>query len=128
MTVNKERVELLCQALESDQYVQCKDALRTNDGFPCLGSEITFTYCALGVAIEVAVRNGLFVDQSRLDAWYDIRSTLPSEVRGWYGFVDNNPEIIVDDDRSTVADANDVGFDFWTISQAIRATYLKDQG
>ena len=124
MTVNKDRVELLCQALESERYVQCRNRLRMD--VLSVGSKVKFTYCALGVAIDVAVKNGLQVTARNPEDWYHDHSSLPWEVRIWYGFENSNPDITLDDLDTAIASANDDGVDFWTISQAIRAGYLKD--
>ena len=124
MELNKDRVELLCQALESERYVQCRNRLRMD--VLSVGSKVKFTYCALGVAIDVAVKNGLQIGPFRLEDWYHDHSSLPWEVRIWYGFENSNPDIWVDEYETAIASANDDGNDFWTISQAIRARYLKD--
>jgi hypothetical protein len=123
MTVNKDRIELLCQALESERYVQCRHRLRTE--LVDTGKS-KWSYCALGVAIDVAVQNGLQIGPIRLENWYYDHGSLPWEVQMWYGFEDSNPDITLDDFDTAVASANDDGADFWTISQAIRARYLKD--
>ena len=122
MTVNKDRVELLCQALESERYVQCRNRLRQ----PLLSLDEKWSYCALGVAIDVAVQNGLQISPIGLEDLYYNHSSLPWEVRIWYGFENSNPDIWVDEYETAIASANDDGNDFWTISQAIRARYLKD--
>jgi len=122
MTVNKDRVELLCQALESGRYIQCRNRLRRTP----LGLVQRWSYCALGVAIDVAVQNGLQVTFNEIENWYYLCGDLPREVQEWYGFEDFNPDIVLDGDELPIATANDDGADFWTISQAIRARYLKD--
>ena len=66
MTVNKDRVELLCQALESGRYIQCRNRLRRTP----LGLVQRWSYCALGVAIDVAVKNGLQVTFNEIENWY----------------------------------------------------------
>ena len=50
MTVNKERVELWVQALESDGFKQCQNVMHVDD-----------KHCALGVAVVVALANGVQV-------------------------------------------------------------------
>ena len=120
--MNKDRVELLCQALESERYVQCRNRLRQ----PLLSLDEKWSYCALGVAIDVAVQNGLQISPIGLEDLYYNHSSLPWEVRIWYGFENSNPDIWVDEYETAIASANDDGNDFWTISQAIRARYLKD--
>jgi len=125
MTVNKDRVELLCQALESERYVQCRNKLRYERVVPG-HAEVRFSYCALGVAIDVAVKNGLQATFNEIENWYYQHGDLPAKVQEWYGFEDYNPDIMLDEYETAVASANDDGSDFWTISQAIRARYLKD--
>jgi len=125
MELNKDRVELLCQALESERYVQCRRKLRTE--LVDINGRSNWSYCALGVAIDVAVKNGLQMSPIRLEDWYRDHGSLPWQVQIWYGFEDNNPDILIDDFETAIASANDDSADFWTISQAIRARYLKDE-
>ena len=129
MTVNKERVELLAQALESDQFQQCMGALRRQQIL--LG---TWTHCALGVAIQTALNNGHQLDPVDLEMgeeWIWEAGTLPDSVMSWYGFDDNDPTVSIDEGDgpfdASVAAINDDGTDFWTIAQALRATYLKGE-
>jgi hypothetical protein len=94
--INKERVQLLVQALRSGDYTQTTGALcRVADNG-------TKSYCCLGVACEIAIANGLPLT---LSDNRDSRSPtiqfdgcggyLPDSVRYWYGFDANNPLISV---------------------------------
>jgi hypothetical protein len=84
MSVNKERVKLLCRTLESGEFSQTAGVLRRpGDG-----------HCCLGVATEVALRSGLQI--STEDVWdHGEGEVLHPEVLDWYGFDDEDPTIIV---------------------------------
>jgi hypothetical protein len=148
--VNKERILLWVEALESGQYQQERSALRQGDG-----------YCCLGVACEVAIANGLplevkpvvaplNVDASHAIWLYDGSQTyLPRAVGEWFGFGDggwfgegrlppvdlsesfvHNPHVGVDVLGNNVAagTANDsLGWDFATIAAALRKMYLEGE-
>lgn len=93
MSVNREHVQLLVDALRSGEYPQFRGALhKINDGF-----------CCLGVACEVAIKHGLVVTKGQLDGssdyiTYDNDSAcLPRSVVEWYGFEVANPWLITDD-------------------------------
>jgi hypothetical protein len=128
MTVNKERVELLCQALESGEYQQCQDQLRK----PALFTG-DWSYCALGVATRVALDNWQApqwwtkIERDGFDYELWAYADLSVEIMEWYGFRNSDPLINLNDKPVTIAGANDLGNDFWTIAQALRATYLKDE-
>lgn len=132
MTVNKERVELFARALESDKYHQCRGRLRSVNPFG--GMEFN---CALGVATHVALNNGLretlkkhHFTGEQLEDYLFSGGTLDDLVQKWYGFEDN--DVVIHNPRDgevdSVPEVNDEGFNFWTIAQAIRAQYLKDEG
>ena len=131
MTVNKERVELWVEALESDRYHKCVNSLRRpnrrgswKDDNPYL-----YLYCALGVGIEVAHVNGCE------NTGYDFeQSAFPGHVREWYGFNITDP-LVHDEccsEYSSVISMNDNHNDhehsFWDIAQALRTEFLKDKG
>ena len=110
MSVNRERVELLCQALESGEFRQAPGALRVQET-----RSSPMGYCCLGVATEVALRNGLQLRGTFAgsDVWnHDLGEVLHPEVRDWYGFQYDDPEIIVVDSDGvrnylTATEAND---------------------
>jgi hypothetical protein len=113
MAVNKERIELWAQALESGNYTKCVNTL----WIPALRM-----HCALGVGMEVAVQHGLDLDM--LD-WAG--SSFPMRVKEWYGL--SSPDPVLGDGMSSVVVMNDeTGSSFWDIAQAIRTEYLKDKG
>lgn len=135
MTVNKQRIELLCQALESGEYEQCIGHIRSLE---YTGTGVKWTYCAEGVAIDVALKNGLEEEEDLTSEMKKLTEfflfsfgTLPAETAAWYGFDSIEPIIEIDNGaghtETSIASANDKGTDFWTISQAIRAKYLKDE-
>jgi hypothetical protein len=94
--VNKERVQLLVEALRSGRYQQGRGQL-LNDGL----------YCCLGVACEVAAENGLplrrevnefdrdvtFGTDSDFAGMGEDYAQLPWSVQAWYGFEDQDPEL-----------------------------------
>ncbi len=126
MTVNKERIELWCRALESDKYQQCTGMLRLVRGH--LGQ---INYCAAGIGILVAeLEDGEIWRLNREHACGDESvwtqyTELPPHVAEWYGLM-SNPLLGED---SSVLNANDIDkLSFWDIAQLIRAEYLKDEG
>jgi hypothetical protein len=114
MTVNVERVWLWAEALESEKY-------RDKQGYGALWRiyppGIGYSYCCLGVAIEVAFANGVrytnedlddLEEMVRLDIGTDYSQVsdpweLPtrenatlggwSKVREWYGFDNSDPYV-----------------------------------
>lgn len=127
MGVNKERVELWAQALESEQYVQCYGHLRNGLNHRC----------AVGVAIEVALRNGhQFSGYGERDECGMVTAIwcgdfLPRSITSWYGFDLPDPLLNMEYQdkrplRTTMVNDN-LRLPFWDIAQAIRATYLKDE-
>jgi hypothetical protein len=137
MAVNRERVALLVEALESGEYEQDRYALNHKGRF-----------CCLGVACEVAVKNGLDIpvslDSPMRGVAYDGESSvLPQAVAAWYGFEpqpgspvgwESNPVInpmFRNSARSrvTAITANDTyGLGFPVIADGFRAEYLADAG
>lgn len=118
--VNKERVELWVQALESDGYNKCVGSLRVQS--PIHGKTM---HCVEGVAMAVAEAHGLRIHET---AWFG--ATMPPYVRNWYGIEFNAPIVIHDDEygKVTAIGANDsAGRSFWEIAQMIRAKYLKGE-
>lgn len=131
MGVNQERVALLVEALESGDYEQCEGQLRIDD-----------TFCCLGVACEVAIKNGLDItvtppgDLSSLFRYDGEASVLPDSVRAWYGFppelysADGTANPMIDTEgfgRVTAADANDkCHLPFTAIAAGFRKEYLTE--
>jgi hypothetical protein len=135
--VNKERMELWVQALESDEYQQCTGSLfvAKYKSWTTIKGEVCFAqqdhHCALGVAIAVALKNGMFNGHPNppddVLVYNAGGGELPSCVRIWYGLSTEDPPIRIDDNADKVSHFNDNGQSFWTIAQALRATYLKDE-
>ena len=140
MSVNRERVELLCQALESGEFRQAPGALRVQET-----RSSPMGYCCLGVATEVALRNGLQIQGTFAgsDVWnHDLGEVLHPEVRDWYGFEYEDPEIQVTrdpvDELSPTIPATEVNdgighdgdenpvhrYPFTEIAAGFRRTYL----
>jgi hypothetical protein len=81
---NRARIRAWVDALKSFKYSQGKSRLyhRPTAESPAL-------YCCLGVACDVAERNGLVLDQD----WRDLR-VLPNAVAEWFGLPDPNPYML----------------------------------
>lgn len=115
MTVNKERVQLLVDALRSGEFKQRYGGLK---GIAHSGG---VSHCCLGVATEVALRNGA---ESRGNAWDG--TALHWELTRWYGFESGNPIIRPAPCRDAVA-ANDIcKLDFNQIADAFEETFLRE--
>jgi hypothetical protein len=127
MTVNRERVQLLVDALRSGRFEQGRGALLRNG-----------KYCCLGVACVVAQEAGLKlrmheedgdVSFGNPDNWDSDQSSgeLPLMVTDWYGFDDNDPDLTNEHDkhhRRTAAAWNDDSYTFAWIADAFERTYL----
>lgn len=135
MSIDKERVQLLVDALESGGYEQTNAKL-----CKIIGGERTF--CCLGVACEVAIANGVNISvtdpgsTSHAIAYNGETAYLPEEVRDWYGFeyVDPQLDIVIDPDEdptehlSSATKANDKYHKtFGQIAAAFRRTYLQEE-
>lgn len=95
MGVNKERVELLAQALESGEFRQGTGALRK---LRAVGVH-EFSYCCLGVACEVFKKEtgeGKWAYESSFQVdGYKSSMELPLSVQEWYGFASSDPTLTV---------------------------------
>jgi hypothetical protein len=127
MTVDKERVQLLIDALRSGGFEQGKGRL-LRDG----------RFCCLGVACVVAQHSGLLL-RTEVDDDYDVHfgdpdnwgadanySMLPRSVQDWYGFEDQDPELEDDDGDLTPASTwnDEYDKDFAWIADAFERTFL----
>ena len=134
--LNKDRVELFLAALESGKYTQCTGRMRERL-VPIRTMIMAQRHCALGVATEVALNNGLrqeletefgTLTQGFMDALFDGGDLSPC-VAIWYGFSTEDPILAQHNGNwRSVAGLNDSGWTFWDIAQAGRARWLKDQG
>lgn len=117
MNINKERMELWAQALESDGYQKCKGSLRWTNFF---GRTM---HCAEGVAMAVAQAHGVQISPEEWD-----HSSMPPQVRAWYG-LPGSVLLKMDDGlpHSVIWANDDQDLSFWDIAQGIRAMYLKDE-
>lgn len=134
MTINKERVELFLAALESGKYEQCIGRLRRRYvSTQTMIMIVEQRHCALGVATEVALDNGLREEIEAKGFPHDdflfAGARLDGYVMEWYGFEHMDPLLTEPGDLVTsVSRLNDGGKDFWTIAQMGREQWLKDQG
>jgi hypothetical protein len=125
MSVNKERVRLWVEALESGNYEQTRAVLRATQYGPDGMDTGRFAYCCLGVAIEVAKANGCQVGADP----FDYGGVLNREVSDWYGFFLPDPPVGYEElpnDRLPVfaTRANDsLHWDFAKIAAGIREYY-----
>lgn len=134
MTVNKERVQLLVDALRSGEFFQLPGSLRGE----IKGRE---GHCCLGVATEIALRNGLELPQ--VDAVADEYGDLPEEamfpwdmseqvmcgpVYRWYGFPEGDPDLFDEsgDSNSAASWNDDLGADFNQIADMFESTYIRE--
>lgn len=138
MSINKDRVRLLVDALRSGDYRQGTNMLRTLDD----------KYCCLGVACEVARLNGIGIEWGMVEPtcscsdcsalrWQFAGSTesLRLDVAGWYGFpgethVAEDPVIgkLEDNTPVTMIRANDDWrWTFDQIADAVEATFLTEE-
>lgn len=124
---NKERVRLLVEALRSNEYIQ---------GMGLLHQVETNRFCCLGVACDIAIKNGLELDVIHEDikTYYDNESEqLPTSVVNWYGFSDDNPDILVPDGadkakKLPAIEANDDrSWSFTKIANGFERMYLADE-
>lgn len=138
MTVNKERVQLLVDALRSGDFEQGQNMLRTKDD----------TYCCLGVACEVARLNGIGIEwepkpggcecegcQESRWKFNGSNEALGETVADWYGFehdgrLANDVQIGHDGfgNSVTMIRANDdLGWSFIEIADAVEAKFLTEE-
>lgn len=136
--MNKERVELFLAALESGKYIQCTGRMRRRI-YPVETMIPEQRHCALGVATEVALDNGLREEILAMghsdDEFLFTGGRLNGFVMQWYGFGDTDPILIEPIEPvgtyelvTTVSRLNDGDKDFWTIAQMGREQWLKDRG
>jgi hypothetical protein len=117
VTVNKERVKLLVDALRSGEFQQAKGTLRTPD---------ERYHCCLGVATEVALRNGVVVDEKNQGfPWRQTAQIMCAEIYEWYGFESGNPNLKGMTTSAAASHWND-DFDrsFLDIADGFERTYL----
>lgn len=136
--MNTDKLKLWTDALRSGEYRQGRGNLASRDGD-------TVKYCCLGVACEVAIKDGLYLEVTwgresetlgfvDLDMkFYDREDlVLPRKVQEWLGVagmtaveVDSPDESGI---RDSVIDLNDS--EEWTfddIAEALEHTYLKEE-
>lgn len=133
---NKERIAKWCDALESGEYAQGRDSLCDDFGDADKPGE----FCCLAVALD------LYHNETGIGKWADSTFYAPvgdpveeNEVEDadgslthgamvWFGFADEDPELILPSGTLTAAiNANDVRkLSFEEIAEAVRRTYLGD--
>jgi hypothetical protein len=135
--VNKDKLKLWIDALRSGEYRQGHGHLAGKDG------EVV-KYCCLGVACEVAIKDGLdlegrwgrpAVDEDRElveedRKFYDTEDlVLPPAVQDWLGIPGNTTvEVVLHGIEESVIDLNDnMDRDFGQIADALEWTFLKEE-
>lgn len=128
MGVNKERVQLLVNALRSGLYLQGTQNLEFSEP----GSPDVVRRCCLGVGCRVAMANGLKLDitksqreDERTITYFERDSgQLPIRVMNWYGLSNTDPVL----GGPTAISMNDLlGADFDAIADAFEAEFLTDK-
>lgn len=136
---NKENKRLWVAALRSGEFEQGKGAMCVTMSekqgriarFFRLKPKITKKFCCLGVACEVAMRNGVYLNTRRnhkgevIEVLYNgIGWTLPTSVMKWLGVSSTNPIISNNNNIIDAAHANDyLDWDFAKIADAIEEYY-----
>lgn len=138
--VSKERVRLLVEALRSEDYNQGQSRLHRIR--PIGDGAVEETWCCLGVASDVAARNGLEIARKLVTDGYapdgiqkEVFGSCHSEylsigVQEWYGFMNNDPDLLIADnssEKNSAASLNDTGEDFEFIADAFERTFLKEE-
>lgn len=118
----------MVEALRSGEYQQGEGSLRRNlEGDP--------KFCCLGVACDVAKKNGLEIkilgdEENDNDVFYDDEGEfLPNSVRDWYGFADWDPTVDTElHGKIPATEANDnYKLEFLPIAKAFEDEYLNDK-
>lgn len=125
--LDRDRMRLWAEALESDEFEQGQGCLR-DDVRKKETDEPVYQYCCLGVAIEIALRNGC---KASAQLWGMDYSTMWREVARWYGLHHDNPTVgFHPDDGSPVPAVianDDMGWSFDQIAEGIRKIYLNEE-
>lgn len=118
MSVNKENMRKVTQALRSDRYKQGKFALRVGDSF-----------CASGVACDASGLDEwvpLYASSVMGGAFYSYgngSSFVPADVLYWLGVPDGWMVTLADGTRGSIPWLNDNGVDFHEIAALIEKEY-----
>jgi hypothetical protein len=128
--INKERVQLLVDALRSGRYKQGRGKLRTPD---------ERYYCCLGVATKIALDAGLEVEEIPATGdplhgqpWRQAYQVMCPTVADWYGFDNGNPGLngITPAGATIIEQASrwndDYGADFTQIADMFENTYIRE--
>lgn len=126
--MNKDKIRLWVDALRSGQYKQTDGGLRrtVND---------EKRYCCLGVACDVAIKDGLDLKVREFGgSLYDEFGEdedgghLPIEVQQWLGVTTASPKVVFSGEVRELAVLNDdFKLDFNEIADLIEAEFLKEK-
>lgn len=129
-TPNKNNIKLWVDALRSGEFSQTQRAMHRAGPLALVGDDyLPAGHCCLGVACEIAVKNGL-----DLDDWSSA-GYLPYEAMDWLGFNSINPIIAQGPTLGepahtgdiTAAFANDaLGWTFDQIADAVEKRFLTE--
>jgi hypothetical protein len=122
---NKDNIAKWAEALESGEYEQGRYRLASRDEESGI-----ISYCCLGVACDVAMKNGVQMEVTETQVEGQIvlnydgrRDSLPPAVRNWLGISDRDPAIGPAGERAAILnDKWQHGFP--SIAHRIRETYL----
>jgi hypothetical protein len=136
--VNRERVQLLVDALRSGEYEQARGALIRQNHID--GSR---SYCCLGVACVVAAGQGLpltFVEPVEPDLASNVvsvlvsgdvfNSLLPPSVMEWFGFDEMDPYLFTASEghSGSASVFNDEGSTFEQLADMFEEAFLTQPG
>lgn len=139
MEVNKENMRLFIEALRSGEFRQ---GLSTLAGKKARDEH--WKYCCLGVACEIAIRNGAVVQVreeeitygDHVDRFYRLyegtSTVLPAPVREWLGLIadEADPQLLTGFDNMHKLHATNLndnyGWTFEQIADAFERTFLKE--
>jgi hypothetical protein len=103
--VDRDHVRQLCEALESGQYEQARQALKDNGGFCCLGVACDIVDSTRWVKFNgpwYYLKPNVNLDDYDEDGRDGDGDFMPSsteyptyDIISWYGFADENPEVYV---------------------------------
>jgi hypothetical protein len=117
--MNEQIKEKWIQALRSQEYKQTKSILRDEYGYCCLG-----VLCDI-YSKEMNVPWGKDYSHSYYYYYFDNTETLPIEVIEWAELNNESPSVTVENgDKVELAELNDTGTDFVTISNYIQSSSL----
>lgn len=139
MGVNQENMRLFIAALRSGEFRQGLSTLASKKA-----EDEHWKYCCLGVACEVAIRNGVVVEVREEGITYNFKverycriyegtsTVLPPSVREWLGLTadEADPRLLtghIGEHKSYATNLNDNGqWTFEQLAEGFERTFLKE--